>query len=158
MLRDMKEEHGNNVSGVRTLCPTRWTVKAESLASIVANYESIQSLWEVAILATSDTEMKARIRGVASQMQTLFFFSISLSELILQHTDKLSQTLQQKPKFSSIEGQSIVMLTTKTLESLRTDENFCLFWQKIEQMRSQLDIDEPQLPRRRKAPRRFETG
>ena len=68
MLQDVKKESGNDASGVRTLCPAQWTVRAEPLASIIANYESIQSLWEVAIPATSDTEIKARIRGVASQM------------------------------------------------------------------------------------------
>ena len=44
MLRDVKEEHGSDASGVQTLCLRRWTVRAESLASIVANYESIRSL------------------------------------------------------------------------------------------------------------------
>ena len=50
------------------------------------------------------------------------------------------------------------MLTVRTLESMRTAENFNLFWQKVEKMRFQqeLDVDELQLPRRRKAPRRFE--
>ena len=158
MLRDVKEETGNDASGVRTLCPTRWTVRAESLASIIANYESIQSLWEVTIPATSDTKIKARICGVASQMQTFkFLFGISLSELILRHTDKLSQTLQM-PKLSSVEGQGIAMLTVRTLKSMRAAENFKLFWQKVEKMRFQqeLGVDEPQLPRRRKGPRRFE--
>ena len=104
MLRDLKEESDSNVPGVRTLCPTRWTARADSLASIIANYDSIQLLWEKAVCATKDTEMKARILGVASQMQTFrFFFSLVLSELILQHTDKLSQTLQQ-PELSSVEG------------------------------------------------------
>ena len=38
MLRDVKEESGNDASGVRTLCPAKWTVRAELLASIIANY------------------------------------------------------------------------------------------------------------------------
>ena len=38
MLHDLKEEIGSNAPSVRTLYPTRWTVRAESLASIVANY------------------------------------------------------------------------------------------------------------------------
>ena len=50
------------------------------------------------------------------------------------------------------------MLTVRTLESMCTAENFNLFWQKVEKMRFQqeLDVDEPQLPRRKKAPRHFE--
>ena len=40
MLRELKEEIGSDAPGVRTLCPTRWTVRAESLASIAANYSN----------------------------------------------------------------------------------------------------------------------
>ncbi len=73
MLCELKEEIGNNAPGVRTLCPTRWTVYADSLASVVVNYDNIQLLWETAVRATSDTEMKARIQGVGSQMQSFKF-------------------------------------------------------------------------------------
>ena len=50
------------------------------------------------------------------------------------------------------------MLTVRTLESLRTDQNFELFWKKVEKTRDHLDVDEPRLARRRKLPRRFEQG
>ena len=85
-----------------------------------------------------------------SQMQNFkFLFTLILSELILQHTDKLSQALQQ-PELSSTEGHGVTMLTVKTVEGLWTDGNFDLFWQKVEKTREQLDVDEPQLARRRK--------
>ena len=106
----------------------------------------------------SNTEMKARIQGVESQMQSFkFLFSLILYEAILPHTDKLSQTLQQ-PKLSSVEGHGVAMLTVKTLEGLQTDGNFDLFWQKVEMTKDQLDVDEPYLARRHKAPKRLEHG
>ena len=158
MLRELKEEIGSDASSVRTLCPTRWTVHAESLARILANYDNIQLLWETAVHATSDTEMKARIQGVASQMHTFkFLFGLILCEMILRHTDKLSQTLQQ-PKLSSVEGHEVAMLIVKTLQHLRTDENFDLFWQRVEKMRYQFDIAEPQLARKRKVPKQYDQG
>ena len=100
-------------------------MRAESLASIAANYNNIQSLWEVAVSSASNTEMKARIQGVQSQMKTFkFLFNLILSELILRHTDKLSQTLQQ-PQLSSVEGHGVAMLTVKTIgQILRTEDNF----------------------------------
>lgn len=113
VLRELKEGTGSDALGVRTVCPTRWTVCAESLASILAN---IKLLCDTALCATSDTELKARIHGVSSQMQSFkFLFCLILSEMILRHTDKLSQTLQQ-PKRSSVQGYEIEMLTVKTLE------------------------------------------
>ncbi len=158
MLNLIKEEVGSDSPSIRTLCPTRWTVRANSLSSVLANYEHIQTLWEEALSATTDTEMKARIRGVSSQMTTFqFFFGLVLSELILQHTDQLSKTLQN-PDLSSMEGHYTAMLTVKTLQTIRTEADFNLFWKKAEMKRLKLNIDEPQLPRRRKIPKRFEQG
>ena len=110
MLSQHKEKMGSDAPGIRTLCPTRWTVHAESLYSILL-------LWETGVHETSNTEMKARILGVQSQMQSFnFLFCIVLSEMILRHTDKLSETLQQQ-NLSSIEGHDIGMLTVKTAEA-----------------------------------------
>lgn len=78
-------------------------------------------------------------------------------EIILWHIDKLSQTLQQ-PTLSGVEGHEVAMLTVKTLQHLRTDDNFDLFWQKVEKMRYQFNIAEPQLARKQKAPKRYEQG
>ena len=33
-------------SGVCVLCPTRWTVNVDSLASIIRNYAVLQGTWE----------------------------------------------------------------------------------------------------------------
>ena len=158
MLRGIKEELDSNSPSVRTLCPTRWTVRADSLASIMANYSCIQLLWETAVNGACDMEMKARIRGVDSQMQTFkFFFCITLSEMILRHTDKLTQTLQQ-PSLSSVEGHAVSMLTVLTLTGLRTEGNFDLLWEKVLKIKEEVDVGDPQLPRKRKVPRRYEEG
>jgi len=147
MLCKVNEESDNNAINVRTLCPTKWTVRAESLSSILANYDSIQELWEAALHETSDTETKARIRGIQSQMHCFkFLFCLVPTEMILRHTDKLSETLQA-PKLSAAEGHEIAMLTVKRLKTLQKDENFNLFWQKIEKMMNEFNVDEPQLAR-----------
>lgn len=62
MLNELKEKVGCNTINVITLCPIKWTVCAESLDSILKNYDHIQELWETAVHATSDTETKARIQ------------------------------------------------------------------------------------------------
>ena len=92
MLRELKGKIDNDAPGMGTLCPARWTVRADSLASIIAHYDDINRLWDVALCATSSTKMKARIQGVRGQMQTFkFLFCLILSEMILRHTDKLRQ-------------------------------------------------------------------
>ena len=152
----MKEEIGSDSCSIRTFFPTRWTVKADSLAAILANYKELQQLWEETTLTTSDTEMKARIQGISSQMRTFqYFFSLILSEMILRHTDKLSKTLQN-PELSSTEAHEIAMLTVKTLQSIYSDDNFDLFWQSVDRKNRHIDVEEAKLPRRRKGPRRYE--
>jgi len=49
-------------------------------------------------------------------------------------------------------------MTKRTLQGMRTDENFTLFWQKVNQMASNLEAFDPVLQQKRKAPRRFELG
>ena len=62
-----------------------------------------------------DTEMISRMIGVSTQMETLhYLYGVTLGELILQHTDNLSRTLQ-KSDISAAQGQEIAGLTIKTL-------------------------------------------
>ena len=94
------------------LCPTRWTVRANSLASIVSNYSALQSTWEEAVDLVRDSETKARINGVSAQMRKFdFLFGTLLGEMLLQHTDNLSRTLQKT--MSAAEGQQVRMFERK---------------------------------------------
>ena len=51
----------------------------------------------------------------------------------------LSKTLQNL-EMSSIEGHEIAMLTVKTLQRIRSDSDFDLFWGKVELRRAELDV------------------
>ena len=107
--------------GIRILCPTKWTVRADSLASILSNYEVLSELWEEYHEFARDSETIARIVGVASQMQTFTFLSgVELGELISRHTDTLSRTLQHK-ELSASESQEVTGLTVKTLETMSNE-------------------------------------
>lgn len=89
---------------IQLLCPTRWIVSAGSLLSILDNYQVLLSTWEV----VKDTESKARIRGVCSQMNIFdYLFGIMLGEIVLRHTDNLSKTLQDRTR-SAAEGQHAI--------------------------------------------------
>ncbi len=144
--------------GIRVLCPTRWTVRADSLTSVIGNFELLQRTWEEALTITAETEAKARIRGVSAQMRTFeFFYGVVLGEMILRHTDNLSTTLQHNT-LSAAEGQEIARMTIETLKSIRMDEAFDIFWENVNLRATSLDITEPQLPRQHKRPNRFDDG
>ena len=56
------------------------------------------------------------------------------------------------------EAQHIADLTCQTLLKIRDDTHFDLFWQFVIQIQEKYDINAPELPRKRKAPARFEIG
>ena len=117
-FQSLKEEISPTSPGVRILCPTRWTVRADALHSIVTNYAVLQALWEESLEFVKDSEMRSRIIGVATTMKSFnFFFGVVLSELILRHSDNVSRTLQTS-HISAAEGQKIATMTVKTLQSM----------------------------------------
>ena len=75
----------------------------------------------------------------------------------MKHTDSLSKTLQHT-YITAVEGQSIASMTVKTLQRLRTDEQYDIFWSIVNQKAKALEISEPILPRKRKRPKRYEVG
>ena len=94
----------------------------------------------------SDTECKARINGVASQMKRFeFAFGAILGEMVLRHSDNLSQCLQKKT-ISAAEGQHLAKMVTDTLRSIRTEESYDLFRQKVVQFCEDNNVQEAQLP------------
>ena len=158
ILQRIKEDLHDASPGIRILCPTRWTVKADGLKSIITNFEALQLLWECSLATVKDQEMRARIYGVKSCMQSFdFLFGVILGELLLRHSDNLSRTLQS-PKISAAEGQQIASMTLKTLQTLRNGESFSSLWTKVTTMAERLGVSEPALPRKRRVPRNLEIG
>ena len=61
--------------------------------------------------------------------------------------DNLSKTLQRRD-LSAAEGQAVAELSVKTLEMMRNDEEFSLFWELVKLKASNFDVGDPLLPRR----------
>ena len=149
----LKEEDNDRTMTITLLCPTRWTVRAKSLRSIIDNYHTLQVLWEWSLENCFDTEIKARIRGVDTNMRTFeYVFGSYLGEVILRHSDNLSRSLQD-PNLSAVEGRSIALATVRTLKSIRAEEDFDLFWEKVIKHGERLEADKPALPRKRRQPK-----
>ena len=52
----------------------------------------------------------------------------------------------------------VATMTVATLQHIRDDKSFDLFWKKFERECQLLDVQESQVPRRRKMPRRLDDG
>ena len=74
-----------------------------------------------------------------------FYFGASLAHLLLRHTDNLSRTLQQKD-ISAASGQQVAKSVVVTLQSLRNDSNFTLFWELVNSKSQKLTVDPPSIP------------
>ena len=119
------------------------TVLGYSLESITDNYDVLRETWEESLeaLGKLDTEVKTRIIGVNSQMETCdFYFGVKVSKFILQMTDNLFRTLQHE-HLSASEGQSVAQCTIKTLESMRSEESWDLFWTSLYLETPKINID-----------------
>lgn len=87
IFRQLKESlpSENSAAGIRVLCPTRWTVRANALASVMDNFETLELTWEEAVDILQDSEMRARIRGVSAVMSTFnYVFGNLLGECLLK--------------------------------------------------------------------------
>ena len=105
-----------------------------------------------------EPEVKGRIIGAKVQMSSYYIlFGLKLCEWVMKITDNLSRTLQSQ-SLSAAQSYGLVKMTITTLQKMRTEENFDLFFQKLELLQQEHEIDEPSLPRKRKRPSWFEPG
>ena len=96
--------------------------------------------------------MKSRIRGIKVCIPKFSYcFAIHLAHLILSHTNNLSQTLQGT-QMTTVDAQVVPRAYVTTFESIRSGNEFNLFWSKTKQFAEKHKIDEPYLPRRKKHP------
>ena len=104
-------------------------------------------------------DVKGRIIGVKAQMSRFdILFGLKLCERVLKLTDNLSKTLQTQ-SLSAAESYSLAKMTCATLEKMRSEQMFDMFFQRVELFRQKVEcVDKPSLPRKRKTPKRFEIG
>ena len=102
--------------------------------------------------------MKARIRGIkVYTFKFSYCFGMHLAYLILSHTDSLSQTLQGT-QMTAVDVQVVSRACVTTIESIRSENEFNLFWSKVKQFAEKHKIDEPHLPHRKNIPNRYMIG
>ena len=158
LFEQVKESISPGTTGFCMLCPTKWTVKAAYLQSVIDNYDMFQDFWDEARDITTDAESCAYINGVKAQMERLdFLFGLCLGECVMRHTDNLSKTLQS-PSLSAADSQVLARLTCTTLERIRNDESFSLLWCNVSALQEKHQVYDAELACRWKAPWRFEVG
>ena len=82
ILLKLKSELVPKTMGIRPLCPTRWTVRAESLRSIILNCSLIHSvLEEITEEYRGNSEVTSTTRGIMATMEKFsFIFGLVVGE------------------------------------------------------------------------------
>ena len=157
MLLSLKQELSPSTPSVRPLCPTRWTVRAESLRSVIANYEVLQELMEEIIEEYRGiTEATSSAKGILSTMEKFsFLFGVVVSQPFFSITDKLSKAVQTK-SICAFEATEYASVTLKCLEEERSEDRFNCLWEDLMSKKTKFGVGEPVLPRKRRAPTRLD--
>ena len=74
MFEKLKAELAPEIPGFRVFCPTRWTVRAASLQSVIDNWIPPQELWDESLETNLESEVKSRVIGVKHQMGTFDYY------------------------------------------------------------------------------------
>ena len=122
MFDKLKRDLAFDCPKFRVLCPTRWTVRSNSLKSVIDNYGVLQEESNLCLESRHEPNIKSRIIGVKHQMSTFeFLIGVVIGERILKHTDNLSKTFQHKD-ISATENEEVADLSVQTLQHMRDEE------------------------------------
>jgi hypothetical protein len=123
--------HSDSTIGIKPLCPTRWTVRARAISSVLGNYEALQETLDVVVEENKRDEVAAKASGVIAQMDNFHtLFGLCAARVIFSVTDQSAVALQGKD-ISAHEVSGIITSLVAYLNSMR--ESFDEFWREVVQ-------------------------
>ena len=125
--KEITLSHGESAvsPSLRTLCPTRWTVRHSAIDSILKNYQALMSTLEV--VQQGHDEYAAKGKGLLMQMESFdTFFSLKLAYLVFSAAEQFSTNLQAKDT-TVAEATSGAHLLRSRYTSLRSEATSLLF-------------------------------
>ncbi|CAM4768570.1 unnamed protein product [Rotaria magnacalcarata] len=141
-------------SQLKPLCPTRWTVRASSMNSLLANHHLIQSVMKELVEQKGESGVKAA--GWLNQMENFqTFFGLKLGHVIFVATEELSCSLQRIDNCLH-DVLCAVNVLISYFTRIRSNEYFETFYSKVV-TEAEFLTDETRLPRVRRPPNRFVT-
>ena len=149
-LEESQEGKGDSLDKMSV---TQWTVRANWFKKIIDHYNSLQQLWEDCLQENLTKDVRFRIIGCQAQMKTFsFLFGLCLGQSLYCHTDNLSKAFQNQ-NMSAVSGHRLALLTEETLENMRNETSFKLFFDLVVKKAADIPkLDGPALPRKRNRP------
>lgn len=147
----------NSITSLRPLCPTRWTVRASAISSVLVNYEHLlATLQHIGSDRTTPADAASTARGLQKTVQsTEAYFSCVVAHRLFALTDAFATSIQS-PTMTIAE---VLRRKRHVLNELRVfREQFDILFDNAVAEAVNLDLDEIQLPRRRRVPARIVEG
>ena len=96
IFQQCKQELSPEGTGLRPLCPTRWTVRTGAINAVLNNYDAIiQALDQIS--GESHDDYGRRANGLLSFMEKFVtYFGLKLSHLVFSGTEQTSISIQRK--------------------------------------------------------------
>ena len=155
LRKDAAINSGGSAPSLRTLCPTRWTVRHAAINSILLNYEIL--LKTLDFVAEVHDEYAAKAHGLYMKMESFeTYFGLKLAHKIFSAAEQLSMNLQAKDITVQEASRGAVLLVSH-LKTLQTESHFDAFYEQT-LVQSSSVTEEPKLPRYRKMPKRLDEG
>jgi hypothetical protein len=140
---------------LRPFCSTRWTVRALSLKTVLDNYSSLLQFFDE--VAESDkTEAGAKASGLLQQcLKFDNFFILRLLYKVFSRAETVSSSIQ-KVGLDMYQTHLQLKQLKADIANMRDDNEFETVWADVSQCANSLELNEPELPRPRKIPRRLD--
>ena len=156
IFEQCKQELSLSGSGLRPLCPTRWTVRNVAIEAVVRNYSALLEAFEV-IGRESHDDYDRRATGVLAMLEKFsVFFGLKLSYLVFGATEQVSHALQAKDTTVQ-EALSSAKMAEAFVQRQRSNDAFDRFYDSTV-IEAQNYTMVPVLPRYRRPPRRLDDG
>lgn len=142
---------------LRKFCPTRWTLKASSLRSVLSNYSSI-----ITFFSETASEERTEAGAKASAfLRMLFkfesFIMLTLLTKVFSRMEALNAALQKRMlRFD--QAEKMVKSVTASVAELK--HSFPLVWKEVLAEAGKVGVVDPCVPaaRRKKTPHRYQEG
>ncbi|XP_031329535.1 zinc finger MYM-type protein 1-like [Photinus pyralis] len=142
---------------LRPFCPTRWCCRISSLKTIIQNYEELV-LFLTEIEGTDRSDVGAKVNGFLKHLQSFEFIFMSCFLInILDPVEMLNAALQSSSLHLQM-AMNNVDNTKELIQSYRTDEHFDEIWNSSLGMAEKYQAGEPEQPRMRQVPKRYDSG
>ena len=116
----------NKANGkIKSLCPTRWTMRTAAIESVLESYGSVLEALEEVSLEPGPPEARAKARGLLSQFFTSsMYWSLSVAKVVFVPTEKLSAKVLQDSTTTVAGALAAIRLTHDALMTSRNDATF----------------------------------